>query len=143
MKRSNRSLLLGTVLILAVIGITAIVIALSNSKTSDKKHDDDHAHPIIVSCKTTGQSLTIDISGDKMNPEATTGKVCDTLTITNSDPKTRLVAFGHHDSHKEYDGVTEKILRQGQSFTVTLNEKGTYTVHDHYDDAAEATFTVK
>jgi biopolymer transport protein ExbD len=142
MKVSNRSSMLGVVLILAVVGVTAIVIALSSSQANDKKHEDDHAQPVIVSCKTTGQKLAINISGNKMSPEVTTGNVCDTLTITNSDPKTRLVAFGHHDSHKEYDGVTERVLKQDQSLTVTLNEKGTYTVHDHYDDAAEATFTV-
>lgn len=126
-------------MILAVVGMTAIVVALSNGPN---KKAESQSNATLVSCKSTGQALEINISGDKINPEQTVGKACDTLTITNSDNKTRLIAFGHHDSHKQYDGVTEKVLRQGQSFTVTLNEKGTYTVHDHYDDEVEGTFVV-
>lgn len=145
METTKRSSLLGGALILAVIGMTAIVLALSDNPSNDisRSHNKsaDTSHQ-VVECETTGRFLAINIDSNKMNPAKTVGKACDTLTITNLDSKTRLIAFGHHDSHKEYDGVAEKILTQGQSLTVTLNEKGKYTIHDHYDDAVKGTFTV-
>ena len=140
MIKSNRTILLVTALILVVIGTTAVLVLAVNNK--DDAHGADAHHSEKVSCKISGQKLSVNISSDKMVPEKTVGKLCDTLTITNSDSQTRLIAFGHHDSHKEYDGVTEKILKQGQSFTVSLNEKGTFTIHDHYKDEVEGSFTV-
>jgi hypothetical protein len=47
-----------------------------------------------------------------------------------------------HDSHKAYDGVTEKRLEKGQSLRVVLNETGTYAVHDHLDDEVKGDFIV-
>jgi hypothetical protein len=84
----------------------------------------------------------ITIQNDVMSPQETTGKLCDVLTITNLDNKRRIMAFGVHDSHKAYDGVTEKRLEKGQSLRVVLNETGTYVVHDHLDDEVKGDFIV-
>ncbi|MDB5178961.1 MAG: hypothetical protein JWN01_904 [Patescibacteria group bacterium] len=84
----------------------------------------------------------VTIQNDVMNPQETTGKLCDVLTITNLDNKRRIMAFGVHDSHKAYNGVTEKRLEKSQSFSVVLNETGTYVVHDHLDDDVKSGFIV-
>jgi hypothetical protein len=72
----------------------------------------------------------------------TTAKLCDRLTITNQDPVNRLMAFGIHDRHITYDGITTQQLRSNQSFSVTLVQPGNYIFHDHLDDDVEASFTV-
>ncbi|HUY85134.1 MAG TPA: cupredoxin domain-containing protein [Candidatus Dormibacteraeota bacterium] len=75
-------------------------------------------------------------------PTRTAARKCDKLTITNRDNRVRLMAFGPHDHHVSYDGVSERVLGQGQSLTVTLITPGTFIFHDHTDPAAQGTFTV-
>lgn len=70
------------------------------------------------------------------------GKLCDKLTFTNNDHVTREIAFGAHDDHVPYDDVAEKILNQNQSFTITLNQTGTFHWHDHNHDEVGGYFTV-
>lgn len=84
----------------------------------------------------------VTVHGNSVTPAHTTAKLCDTLTINNADDQIRLMAFGPHDHHQPYDGVTERTLAQNQSLTVVLNQAGTFTFHDHLDDAAAGTFTV-
>lgn len=101
-----------------------------------------HAGPQTVQCKQVGVQLSVTITSGNPIPKDTSAKVCDRLTITNEDDRLRLIAFGSHDDHQPYDGVTEKILAQGQSLTVTLNQRGTYEFHDHLDPAVIGYFTV-
>ncbi|MCA9325158.1 hypothetical protein KDA23_03795 [Candidatus Saccharibacteria bacterium] len=94
-------------------------------------------------CTSTGANHVISISNGIMQPQDTLAQHCDTLTVINKDDITRRIAFGVHDHHQAYDGVSEKILHKGESLTVTLIKTGDYHVHDHYHDATEAEFTVK
>ena len=96
----------------------------------------------LATCQKRGAAHTVVIQNNKATPEHTDGKLCDTLTITNEDNQNRLMAFGPHEHHQPYDGVAERILGQGQSFTVTMNEAGTYYFHDHIGDIVKGRFTV-
>lgn len=89
------------------------------------------------------KSYTAVIVRDRVLPTHTSAKLCDKLTIINRDHKDRLVAFGRHDSHISYDGVSERNLGPNQSLTVTLIRQGDYRFHDHFDDDVSGTFTVK
>src|ERR1700712_28544 len=120
----KRKLIYTSAIVVLVAFMAAGVIAVS--KTNQDKTSAD----AVVSCAgKTGQSHQVMIMDDKATPTNTTGKLCDTLTITNHDDITRLVAFGPHEDHIPYDGVADKILLQGQSFTVTLNATGNYRFH--------------
>jgi len=68
---------------------------------------------------------------------------CDTLSVINLDDTSRMMAFGVHDNHTSYDGVTEKVLNKGESFTVTLVQAGEFIVHDHDNDTVQAKFHVQ
>lgn len=93
----------------------------------------------------TGQHKTyqVTIQNGKVLPARTEAHKCDTLVITNADSRARLIAFGPHDHHVSYDGVSERVLGQGQSLSITLVTPGTFTFHDHdaYPDT-QGTFTV-
>lgn len=93
-------------------------------------------------CTKTGKNIVISIKNDSFSSKQINGNLCDTLTITNNDDKIRNIAFGEKDDHVAYDGVTEKLLKNGTSFTVTLNQVGTFEVHDHLQDETQAFFTV-
>lgn len=93
-------------------------------------------------CNKPGPTHTVIIRGNIINPQHTEASRCDRLTIINEDDAARLMAFGNHDHHQAYDGVTEQLLKQGQSLTVTLKQTGTFTFHDHLHDEVEGSFTV-
>lgn len=83
------------------------------------------------------------VENNKVMPEHTVAKLCDTLIITNKDANERLMAFGQHDKHMSYNGVSEKFLRHNQSLEVVLITSGDYLFHDHEDEAVGGTFSVK
>jgi hypothetical protein len=93
-------------------------------------------------CPVTGKVHTAVIQNEKITPNTIDARTCDVLTMINQDDKPRLMAFGKHQDHIMYSGVTEKRLEKGQSLAVTLTEKGAYLFHDHFDESVEATFTV-
>jgi hypothetical protein len=94
-------------------------------------------------CKSvkTRQHLVV-IKDNKVTPAHTAAKLCETLVILNRDGQERLVAFGTHDNHISYDGVSERHLAQGDSLTVRLIRSGDYLFHDHLDDSVRGTFAV-
>jgi hypothetical protein len=96
-----------------------------------------------AACTKQGSHHTVAISGDRVEPVRTKARLCDTLTILNNDDKLRDMAFGVHDRHTAYNGISVKSLLKGQSFTVVLDEKGTYLFHDHYQDEIAGDFTVR
>lgn len=129
-------------LALSIIGcivVVAIVGFISYSFINQPKNPNAG---IQVVCRTQGVHHEVVIENGVVNPTHTEAKLCDTLTITNNDTAGRLMAFGVHEDHVQYDGVTEQMLHQGDSFTVTLNRSGTYIFHDHIHDEVTGDFTV-
>ena len=128
-------------IIFACIAVVVIaggsVFALAQHRTSDSPKT-----PAAVQCRGQHASHVVTIKDSIMSPVRTQASLCDTLTITNDDDALRLLAFGPHDHHMPYDGVTEKLLQQGQSLTVTLDQAGAFTFHDHLHDSLVGQFTV-
>lgn len=121
--------------VLLSVGVVFAAITLSNKLSANAKSDE-------VSCGEQKTNHTVTIQNNTMNPTHIDAALCDTLSITNTDDKLRLMAFGEHDKHQVYDGIYEKALKKDESFTITLNKAGTYTFHDHTQDEVEGSFTV-
>jgi plastocyanin len=130
-----------------VIGIIAIsggvyVVAAHTASNFFGTKKPAEAATNIVNCTKTGPTHTITIAQNAMEPSYVSATACDKLTIVNTDNTRREIAFGEHDHHQAYDGITEKELTQRQSLTVTLDEIGNYTFHDHLHDELVGTVTV-
>jgi hypothetical protein len=82
------------------------------------------------------------IRNDKVVPSHTEAKRCDTLVITNLDDVPRIMAFGPHENHVAYDGVSEQYLSKDGKFSVTLVQPGNFLFHDHDNPGVQGTFTV-
>lgn len=95
-----------------------------------------------TTCRQKGTNHVVTIAGSKVAPLHTSGKLCDTLTVKNADDILRFIAFGQHDEHQPYDGVSEKTVGKGQEFTITMNRTGDYKLHDHLHDEVQGTFSV-
>lgn len=93
-------------------------------------------------CAATLATHDVSIHGSVASPDRIEAKLCDRLVITNEDDRLRLIAFGTHNNHQAYDDVTEKVLSQGQSLAITLNQRGSYEFHDHLQDTLIGYFTV-
>jgi plastocyanin len=82
------------------------------------------------------------IKNDQAVPDKITALQCDTLEFVNEDSGIILMAFGPHEHHISYDGVSERALGPGQSFSVKLVQVGTFHFHNHITDGAQGNFTV-
>ena len=98
--------------------------------------------PKLATCAKKGTDYKVTIKNGSITPAHIDGKLCDTMTVTNTDDVLRYMAFGRHDEHQAYDGITEKTLEKAQRFTVTLDEGGNYKFHDHLHDEVTGTLTI-
>lgn len=96
-----------------------------------------------AACTGRGSQHTVIIHNGSVSDSGVQAHRCDTLVFRNTDHVTREIGFGPHDTHMPYDGVSERFLNKGESFTVTLNTTGTYHWHDHLHDDISGLFTVE
>jgi len=126
----------------SLILIAAIVVAYAGTWALTKYFDNQYVS-LNDGCQPNQKNYEIVIKDEIASPANVIAARCETLTITNLDSADRLMAFGVHDKHLAYNGVTEKMISKGQSFTVVLVQTGDFLVHDHDDEDVGATFTVK
>ena len=127
---NRRTTILIICLIVLVIG-GALIFGLNQNKA---------ASDACLGAKGTLYQVTI--QNNQVSATTIQAHLCNQLTIINRDNVVREIAFGVHSHHDAYDGVTEKILTQNQSLTVTLNSLGSFRWHDHLHDEVQGTFTV-
>jgi cytochrome o ubiquinol oxidase operon protein cyoD len=94
-------------------------------------------------CQGVKDSHIVRISDGKVNPIYIQAHLCDTLTFVNDDNVVRDIAFGAHPDHTAYGGEAEETIRKGRPKTITLNELGNYTFHDHLHPEVSGFFSVE
>jgi len=124
-------LLIALVLVFGIgLGVSGVALMQNHSASADTCN------------KPNAQSHQVMIMDGKVDTPKINAKLCDSITFTNMDNITREIAFGPHEDHVPYDRVAEKVLTEGQSFTITLNQAGSFHWHDHTHDEVEGYFTV-
>ena len=119
--------------VVSLISISTFLIGRNSTKSEVAKED----------CASTGLTHTVKIENDRISPPHIDAKICDRLIIVNKDEKLRLMAFGVHDEHIYYSGITEKPLSKNKELAVTLEQRGTYLFHDHLQDEVTGQFNVQ
>ena len=137
MKHPRKTIITTLGILIAGVGI-AYVSIWGLTKYLDNQYASLHA-----GCRPNQAVHEIVIKNNIAAPDHVSANRCEVLKITNLDTAGRLMAFGVHDHHTAYDGISEKALSKGQSFTVTLIQKGNFLVHDHDDEEVGSTFEVK
>lgn len=127
--------------IIGVVGAVCGVVYLSNMYMTNQKNEKSAGSAACAGTNSTSHLVVI--KDGVVTPETTNATRCDMLTIINNDSKTREIAFGQHDNHIEYGGVSEKPVAPGESLTITLDKLGEYIFHDHYQEEVGGTFSVK
>lgn len=129
--------------VFGVVALFAVGILIFDVSTLAGKALGPTSRAATVDCATTNTTYTVTVQHSRLSTSSVHARLCDRLTIVNDDPTLRLMAFGPHDHHQPYDGITEQVLAQGQSLSVTLNQAGTFTFHDHLHDELQGTFTIQ
>ena len=127
MKRTYLVLIIGSVIGLAAIGSVLLIAGQGKADGG---------------CSGSSTTYRVIVRDDKAVPITTKAKLCDAIRFTNQDNVTREIAFGPHEDHVAYDGIAERVLSRGQSFTITLDKAGSYRFHDHLHDEVEGYFVV-
>jgi hypothetical protein len=123
----------------AILTVSIVVLTLTlSSAYHDQRYAKSHQ-----GCLPGQINHKVTIENDIVSPLHTTATKCDTLTITNLDTTRRDIAFGVHDKHIAYDGISEQALIKDQSLTVTLVQTGDFIFHDHMHDEVRGTFSVR
>lgn len=122
--------------IVAIISASTFWIGKNAAKSKSQRAE-------IVDCQNKGEFHAVEIKNNQAIPALTKAKLCDKLTIVNKDDKLRLMAFGNHNAHIKYNGITEKTLKKDESLSVTLNQAGTYIFHDHLQEEVGGQFIVQ
>lgn len=138
--KKHAKVLLFIAIILSVTGLVIVVVIASGVFSNQSKHTEVLTNQQCSNGQRTNH--TFNIKNNAFTPAVIHAAQCDTLTIVNQDNKERLLAFGQHDQHTPYDGVSERVLHAGESFKVTLVQNGEFIIHDHLQDEVEGTFTV-
>lgn len=90
----------------------------------------------------SGSKVTITSSG--FTPETITINVGDTVTWVNNDTTNHTVNSDNHPNHLLYPILNEAgLIKPSESSSVTFNEAGTFTYHDHLNAALVGKVVVK
>jgi hypothetical protein len=121
----------------------AFVVLISFGTFFIAKNATKREAPPVEDCKAVGQNHLAEVKNDEFAPKSVDAKICDELTIINKDEKLRLMAFGVHNEHIYYYGVSEQVLKKDEELTITLNRAGTYIFHDHLQEEVQGEFIVQ
>lgn len=95
---------------------------------------------------------TVEIISSGFSPNTLTINVGDTVTFVNKDSTTHWPASNIHPTHTLYPEsggcIGSKFdacnsLAQGETFSFTFNEKGSWNYHDHLQPGLTGTIIVK
>lgn len=118
--------------------------------------------PIVINQQTTGateitavvtsEPKTVEITSTVFSPISMTIKAGDTLTFVNKDSSFHWPASAVHPTHSVYPEsggcIGSKFdackgLAQGESWSFTFNQKGTWGYHDHLNPGLTGTIIVQ
>jgi hypothetical protein len=135
-QKKTKVILISVGALVLMVGTVPLAIWVTHTQSAQAANEQ-------ARCSSTMQPVhKVFIKDNKAVPSHTVALQCDTLEIINQDNGIKLMAFGPHEHHVSYDGVSERALGPGQSFSVKLVQVGTFTFHDHITDAARGSFTV-
>lgn len=93
-------------------------------------------------CIENKESHLVTLENGTVTPAFTAANRCDTLTFINKDDFAREIAFGTHPEDISFGGMFEVGVRVGRSETITLNQVGSFSFHDHRDANVSGYFSV-
>lgn len=152
----QRGAIIGIVIaIIAVVIIVLLAVVLPNNQSSGNGvTPEDKTSTINLPSPTAGtgaQTHTVEITSSGFSPKTLEIKQGDTVVFLNKDTNPHWPASAMHPTHTVYPGsgiskcgTSEQSMifdaceeiNQGESFTFTFNEIGSWNYHDHLNPGA-------
>ncbi|MGH7174844.1 MAG: cupredoxin domain-containing protein [Minisyncoccia bacterium] len=144
--------------IIAVLVVIVVVVAGAWYFLAGPGTSTANASPGTPSSTST-PAVTVDYTDQGFSPGSVTVNQGDTVEWVNDSSENLWVAVGPHPLHDGYDGTTLAehcavgyqgptpfdecaMLASGHSWAFTFDRVGTWTYHNHADDAMTGTVTV-
>ena len=80
--------------------------------------------------------------GVTFNPKSVSLNLGDSISVKNKSTAAMEIAMGKHPSHQELKGFEEKVVKRGEDYTFTIEEKGQFEFHDHLKPKVLGVITV-
>jgi plastocyanin len=129
---------------LFVVALFLLLAACAPQDTTEKEDGVMNQGDVSVNIRPQQGVALVEITAEGFVPSELTVKQGETVTWVNKNTKAHWVASAQHPTHKIYPGsgiekcgTGEAIfdacrgLAQGESFSFTFNEKGSWNYHDH------------
>ncbi|HLD40456.1 MAG TPA: plastocyanin/azurin family copper-binding protein [Candidatus Nanoarchaeia archaeon] len=131
-------------LVVGLLMILTLLIACSPAAAPKTGESNVNSEPAEIVKANPSSDNTIRITAAGFEPKTLTVKVGTTVTFFNEDSSKHWPASAVHPTHTAYPGSDIKKcgsgevifdackgLEQGESFSFTFNEKGSWGYHDH------------
>ncbi len=151
------------IFVVGIIMVISLLIACSPTEKAvpkvipDTVADEEQTVPVMEEPNDNSNSdNTVKITASGFEPKTLTLKAGTTVTFVNEDSNKHWPASAMHPTHTVYPGsdikkcgTDESIfdackgLTQGESFSFTFNEKGSWKYHDHIGVSSTGTIVVE
>lgn len=141
--------LLITIIVLAVLGGGAFFLLKGDSKKTDtttSTQSETAATPTVPTESTSpaADSATVTYNGTAFSPAKITVQPGTTVKFVNQSSSPMWVASDPHPVHTDFSEFdAKKSSGQGQTYSFTFEEAGTYDYHNHLNSGSTGTVTVQ
>ncbi len=111
----------------------------NTNTTSTNSSENTNAAPVVE-----GGQVSITSAG--FDPATVTINAGESVTWTNKDTASHAVAPDNHPTHVKYAGIwdyTNMNLKNGETYTNTFMQTGTYSYHDPLEETVKGTVVVE
>lgn len=125
------------VVVIIIGGVWALMAARPASSPSNSTSTSQGGSNAAVDTVT----LTYDANG--FSPSSATVKAGGTVKIVNNSRSEIEFASNPHPTHTDNPELNTSDIEPGKDATITVNKKGTWGFHNHYDHTKGGTLTVE
>ncbi len=133
-------------IIIIILGVSLLLVAGCSNQNSNA------TQPYVNNDNAVNKDNTIEITASGFNPSTLTINAGETVTWINNGVIPSWPASAVHPTHKSYPETGGcigskfdacKNLKQGEAYSFTFNQKGTWKYHDHLDPGSTGTIIVQ
>ena len=119
--KNSKLKLIGLVIVVVVLALLGLALGLRKKP----------AAPPTTPPVTAVEEAYISVTGEGFVPQTLKVKPGTRVTWTNQDGAPHLIASDPHPTHEGLKGLEGTALSNGDSYSYTFGQVGTYTYHDH------------
>lgn len=130
-------------LTLLVVAAIAVVIVLLADRKDNSNSGTNNTNTTNSNTNESGEVTTITYDGNSFSPANVTVAAGGKLKFVNNSDKTVEPSSDDHPTHTKNTELNVGDVEPGQSKEITVNTKGEWEMHNHYDASQKVTVKVE